>query len=195
MVNLVPSFALDLTSILPPCALATSQAMYRPILNHSLGMSATKLIEQLAAKARHVLRHRLDRHTGADAARENLPFGQNRTHIRDNKIWQTHAPTLRHFLGGGGLLRSATHLTDPFRLPTPSRLPGARFSGGFKQSTVYVKPPALLPNKTTSLMQSDRGGITDARTGDKLHFCGGIACDTRLHNAQAEPLLPRIEWD
>jgi hypothetical protein len=60
---------------------------------------------------------------------------------------------------------------------------------------VYVKPPARLPDKTTSLMQPDGGGITDARTSDELHFRGGIACDARIHNAQAEPLLPRIKWN
>ena len=65
----------------------------------------------------------------------------------------------------------------------------------FQQGAVYVKPPASLANKTTSLMQSDGGGITDARTSDELHFRGGIACDARSHNAQAEPLLPRIEWN
>jgi len=60
---------------------------------------------------------------------------------------------------------------------------------------VYVKPPARLPNKTTSLVQPDGGGITGARTSDELHFRGDIACNARIHNAQAEPLLPRIEWN
>jgi len=60
---------------------------------------------------------------------------------------------------------------------------------------VNVKPPACLPNKTTSLMQTDGRGIADPRTSDELHLCGGIACDTHLRNAQAEPLLPRIEWN
>ena len=63
------------------------------------------------------------------------------------------------------------------------------------QGAVYVKPPAVLPNKPTALMQSDGGGITDARTSDELHFRGGLSCNARINNAQAEPLLPRFEWN
>jgi hypothetical protein len=65
----------------------------------------------------------------------------------------------------------------------------------FKQGAVYVKPPASLPDKTTSLMQPDGSSVAEARTSDELHFCGGVAYDTRIDNAQAEPLLPRIEWN
>jgi hypothetical protein len=44
-------------------------------------------------------------------------------------------------------------------------------------------------------MQSDGRGITDARTSDELHFRGGVAGNARIDDAQAEPLLPRIEWN
>jgi hypothetical protein len=64
-----------------------------------------------------------------------------------------------------------------------------------QQGAIEVEPRASLSDKTTSLMQPDGGGIAEARTSNELHLCGGIACSARINNAQAEPLLPCIEWN
>ena len=63
------------------------------------------------------------------------------------------------------------------------------------QVAIYVEPPSALANETATLVLANGGGIADTRTRDELHFGSSSACNARINNIQAEPLLILAEWN
>ena len=64
-----------------------------------------------------------------------------------------------------------------------------------RQLPIDVKPPPAFANETAALVQANGGGIAGTRTRDELNLGRSVACDTRLDDAQTQPLLVLAERD
>jgi hypothetical protein len=71
----------------------------------------------------------------------------------------------------------------------------SRNSWLLQQIPIDVEPPSALPDETAALMEPDCGSIAYTRARDELNFAGVVTGDTRIHNAQTQPLLIPCEGD
>jgi hypothetical protein len=60
---------------------------------------------------------------------------------------------------------------------------------------IDVEPPSALANEATAFVLAQGGGIADTRTRDELDFGRSSACNARINDIQAQPLLILAEWN
>ena len=64
-----------------------------------------------------------------------------------------------------------------------------------QQVPIDVEPSPAFANESAALVEANGGGVAGSGTCDEFNFRRGVARDTRIDDAQAQPLLVLAERD